>query len=235
MSESVHPIQLSILAKLLKSIKLRYSEIKPHNIENDLFNYHLQFLVKSGLVDKSHLLYSLTNEGKQFVQNLDSQGKMYQLFRISVIPFVVRVVSGKREILLHRNLRHPYYGEVTSVAGKVLIGEKIESAAERKCKEETGLQCVFTLIGLIRKIRRDKKGKVIQDTLYHVCYGENPVGTLVSKNEFGENFWGSFTEALKYEKQNVTHSQKSAEIIKRIENKNLSLFYFSEEIVLKKY
>ena len=46
-------VQKKILIKLLSSDQLKYSKIKPNNIANDLFNYHLQFLLKKGLIKKT--------------------------------------------------------------------------------------------------------------------------------------------------------------------------------------
>ncbi len=228
-------IQIQILTKLLASNGLRYSEACPSGVDDDLFNYHLQFLVKKGYVEKENGLYKLSNLGKINVQPIDALGNWKEFFKFSVLPYVVRTNLRKKEILLQRRLRHPYFGNVETVSGKVVIGEKVEDAAKRKLEEETGLTCDFRLLGVIRKIRRSKDGKIIEDTLYHACYGENPEGILEEKNVFGDNLWAEFNEARKLQKQNVTASDQSEEILNRVETGNLELFYFNEDLTVNTY
>ena len=46
--QTFSPIQNHILSRLKNAKSLRYSEMQPGAIPNDLYNYHLQFLVKKG-------------------------------------------------------------------------------------------------------------------------------------------------------------------------------------------
>lgn len=231
----LNKIQIKILTNILRSEGLKYSQARPKTIENDLYNYHLKFLVKKGFVIKRINKYVLTIKGKKFVQRLDASGNIKEYFRFSVLPYTVRIENGKKEILLHKRKRHPYYGDIGTVSGKVNLGEKIEDAAARKLKEETNLGCKFKFIGVLREIRRSKDKEIIEDTLYHVCYGENPNGELIKMNKFGEHFWDTFDNALKYQRKNVTSSTKSEEILRRIKSRDLSLFYFTEDFVMKRF
>jgi len=123
-------IQDLILAKLLTSEKgLPYSKARPGDTDNDLFNYHLQFLVGKHYIKKIDDKYSLTKKGKKHVLQMDMLGKTYEYFKASVLTYVVK--QPERKILLHKRLRHPYYGDIMTVSGKVLPGEKIETAAKK--------------------------------------------------------------------------------------------------------
>jgi len=228
-------IQIQILTKLLRSQGLSYSQARPFDVENDLYNYHLQFLVKKGYLEKHNKIYTLSNKGKKFILNIDSFGRIKELFRVSVLPYVVRVHKGKKEILAHKRTRQPYLGDIESVAGRVKLAERIEEAAKRKLMEETGLEADFNFIGIHRKIRRDNNKKIIEDTFYHVLYGENPNGKLIEKNEFGENSWIDFPSMYKMQKNNITASPITEKILKRIEKKDLSLFYFQEEMEISRF
>jgi len=226
------------LSKLLRADNLRYSEMTPEEsrIDDDLYNYHLQFLVKKGFVKKEDKRYSLTEKGKVAVQHLDIKGNEQNYFKVGVLPYVVRILNGKKEILLEKRLRHPYFGDVNpSISGKVLFGEKITDAAKRKLEEETGLEAEFKPIGVTRKIRRDKNNQIIEDTFYHVCYGENPTGVLDERNVYGEHYWSDFNTALESQRKNVTASFLSEEVIKRVDSNRTEFFYFEEDITLPKY
>lgn len=227
-------IQNQILTKLLKSKELRYMDCIPENVDKDLFNYHFKFLQDRGYILKKDDSYSLTNFGKKYVQKLDAKGDYKSYFRFSVLIYVI---NDQREILLHKRLRHPYYGDIGVISGKVLYGEKIEEAAKRKVFEETGLLISTPkLIGVHRKTRYDKNGEIIEDTLYHCCLAKEFTGELKEKTEFGENFWSSFKEAESYEGSDVAGSPKGAEVLERIEKNDLrELFFFQEDQILQTY
>ncbi|MDQ6985813.1 MAG: NUDIX domain-containing protein [Candidatus Dojkabacteria bacterium] len=233
---SLNHIQNQILSKLTVSEEgLSYTMLIPENTAKDLFNYHLKFLLEKKYILKSNdKNYFLTDVGKSYVQRMDVKGDYKKYFKFSVLPYVTKEENGKRFLMRHKRIRHPYFGEITSVSGKVKWGEKIAEAASRKIEEESGLICTnFLHIGVLRSIRRFPKDKVFQDTLYHVCIGENPEGNLKEKTEFGENSWMSFDEAIKNAKNNVTNSKYSIEIIKRIRDRSFEMFYFEEDIELE--
>lgn len=230
----VNELQLYILIKLTTSPSgLKFSQLRPDNeeIENDLFNYHLQYLVKNELVSKQEQVYQITDKGVQLTTNVDALGNIKTLFKVSVTPYVV----NHNKILVQKRLRHPFYGDISSVAGKVMKGELIEQAAKRKMKEETDLKAEFKLIGVYRKIRRKKESRILEDTFYHVCVADKFSGELEEKNVFGENFWTTFEQAIEFQKQNIDSGPKDIEIMQRIRDRNFDWFYFQDEIVVDKY
>jgi 8-oxo-dGTP pyrophosphatase MutT (NUDIX family) len=222
-------VQRLILAKLLRSEGLRYGEAYPgEEIDDDLYNYHLQSMVKKGWVIKNEGKYRLSETGKVLVHQLDSKGKVYDYFKVSVLCYVF---EGDK-LLLHRRTREPYRGEVSSISGKIMKGEKIIEAAKRKLEEETGLRARFELKGVLRKIRWDREGNLLEDSIYHVCRGENPQGELVESNEFGENFWASMGKAREYQKGNISQGKAHQEMLEKIIGNEGSLFYFEDEMVM---
>ena len=228
----MNEVQLAILAGLTTAGGgLRYMRLKPEGMGSDKFNYHLQYLVKKGWVEKTGEVYRITQEGKKFTTNLDALGHLQQTFKVSVALYVIK--DG--QVLLQRRARHPFYGDVTSVAGKILPGERVVAAAGRKLREETGLEASFRLLGMHRKIRRNLEGEVVEDTFYHICRADGASGKLIEKNVYGENFWASFSEAIKYESKNSDFGKTDIKVWERIKKGNDEWFYFEEETVVARY
>jgi 8-oxo-dGTP pyrophosphatase MutT (NUDIX family) len=229
MQKPVHEIQKQILLKLAKNPSQRFSELKDESLENDLFNYHLQYLVKEGAIEKTDNTYKLTEKGLDKILLIDSKGKIYEGLRVAVLVYVIQ----DDKIILHTQTREPYKGEVTAgIAGKVNKGELIEDAGIRKVMEETGLKGTIKFIGVLRRIV-NHPGGMIDDGFFHVCITTETQGDLVSENDFGTNSWVCFNEAIKYQKQNIRTGKYSVEVLERILNKDYSPFYFQEIVNLK--
>ena len=114
-----HPIQKQILTKFLTHPELRYSEVRIPEIENDLFNYHLQYLVKIGILLKLDRTYSLSTKGLTDLLMFDSQGNIYQGLRVSVLVYVIDYHSKPHCILAQKHIRQPYLGDFNAgISGK---------------------------------------------------------------------------------------------------------------------
>lgn len=229
-------VQLKILSNALKGNSLRYSDLKPSDIDQDLFNYHLRFLLDKKYLKKEVDFYQLTNYGKKYVIQMDTKGEYKPLFRVSVIAIAFK--NNRKEILMEKRLRHPYYGDtLLGIAGKLNQGELVIDGAKRKFLEETGLNGEFEFIGVIRKIRKDSRGNLIEDSLYHVCVCENPSGDLSKANDFGFHFWYDF-ELSKIEdviKENITYDENELKLMNRLLNPSKEFFYLEEFQTLKSY
>lgn len=235
-SLDIDPVQLQILTILNRSVKpYRYSELNTENIDNDLFNYHLQFLVKKNLVEKIEGGYKISASGKRLMADIDAVGKKYELFRYSITANVIKKENGKKYVLTQKRLRHPYYGDISTISGKVKKGELVIDAAKRKLKEETGLEADFKVLGLLRKMRLNKNKDVVEDTVYNVCYAENPTGELVEKNEYGENKWYEIEEFKKLHAKNIDVGEYDKEVFERIFNENFETFHFEQISTIKDY
>lgn len=229
-------IQADILSRLITSESgLRYAEIKNPETENDLYNYHLQYLVKQNLIEKLEGIYKITSKGLILMSNFDATGKQLELFKVSVALYIFRNVGGQREILLQKRLRRPFIGDHTGISGKVLRGEKTIEAASRKLLEETGLTGKFSKIGILRKIRRDKDCTILEDTQYYICYAESPAGNLIQRNIFGENFWTTEKKAMTLINSNIDLGEHDISIYKRLFKKNVSVFLLDQDTIVQSY
>ncbi len=196
-------IQNQILTKLLKTKGLKYGEIKWKGVSNDLFNYHLQFLVKKGLIDKKDETYSLSTLGVKHVADeypINPKGEVANLFKINVITIVSRKGKNGLEILNQTRARHPSFNKKGVMGGSIKRGENILDAAKRKLKEETGLIADFILLGNERRIQYANE-EIFSDILFYICYSTKTKGSLTEKTEFGKNEWVSIDEAIDNESE----------------------------------
>lgn len=229
MIADLSPIQNHILSKLKNAKSLRYSELQPEKVANDLFNYHLQFLVKKGFLDKKEDGYSLSDVGIQYV----ADSAIPHLFKINVITIVSRVVDGKIEILNQLRTSNPSYGKIGVMGGVVLKGELIEDAATRKLKQETGLEAQFKHIGCERRITY-KDGEIFSDLMFPIAYADKYTGTLID-TDFGHNMWVPIDQAIINEidpKDSIKAIRIALEAIRDKKIKKLG-YYFTEEILTR--
>lgn len=205
------PIQNHILHKLKNAAFLRYSDLAPDvspKVPNDLFNYHLQHLVKKGYIEKGERGYLLSTLGVKHVGDMNvveatqlfDQKNVLSLFKVNVLTIVSRLFDGKIQILNQLRKSHPSYGKVGVMGGIVRKGEPMAEAAKRKLEAETGLISRaedFKLVGIERRFLY-ADGELFSDVFFPVYYTTKFTGKL-RDTDFGENMWVDIDQAIKNE------------------------------------
>jgi ADP-ribose pyrophosphatase YjhB (NUDIX family) len=190
---NLHYYQKELLRKLALSQKpLKFNDLLLEGIESEHMNYHLKKLISLRQIEKVDGLYKLTNKGKDYVNLLEDDIKTEEKQpKTSVIIKASRInKEGKEELLVCKRLRHPYWGKVGRLTGKVKFGEKVEDAVKRELYEETGLITEdIKLLNIYRKLRYDKNENSVQDVFFYVFEVENLTGNFIEKSQFQENFW----------------------------------------------
>ncbi|HLD03743.1 MAG TPA: NUDIX domain-containing protein [Candidatus Dojkabacteria bacterium] len=197
---NLHPYQLTILEKMMYNPKLKFSNLQIKGLTSKHFNYHLKKLVENDLLEKSRYGYVLTKFGKDYVSKLDESNMQQEIQpKVSVALYITRIVAGKREYLVTRRLKQPYYGKVGGVSGKVKFGERFQEAAERELLEETGLTGKFTQAHIHHKLAHgpENKSHYNQDNIFIIFQVTNTKGHLITHTPEQENFWISETDLRK--------------------------------------
>jgi len=89
-----HHLQKTILESLASSDDLvRYGDLKPGDIENSLFSYHLNKLIDRGMVDKSDDGYALSIEGARWLNDNGLTLRAKELPRV-MVALVVQNEAG---------------------------------------------------------------------------------------------------------------------------------------------
>ena len=134
---------------------LRFSEIKNSlNVRSNVLSYHLNSMVKDGLLEKDEDDYVLSVKGEQkipfFTQfSSDEHG---------AIPIVIVAIMKGSQILLLRRNKRPYQGYWGMPGGALIMKETIEQNAITRAKKETSLDCSFEKISAVVHERVVEKG-----------------------------------------------------------------------------
>lgn len=190
MELDIHEYQASILRELLFKPQSRFRDLNTAKISSDLFSFHLNKLIKDGLVLKNEAKYVLSTEGKEFANRMDTESlKQEKQAKIGVALHAVRKINGKTEYLIHQRLKEPFYGYYGSHSGKVRWGEKPLDTAKREFLEETGLSGEFFHKGIVHVLHFHKDGRFLEDKYFWVYRIENTKGELKEDVMEGKNIW----------------------------------------------
>lgn len=174
----VHHIQRKILQQLFYSQSLGYAELRPKNVESNHFAYHLDQLVKTGLITKHGRKYTLSSEGLTFADRTNHQST--DVRKQAHIVTTLFITNSSGQVALSRHSFQPYLGLLGFPQGRTHYGEHIQQAAARELREKTGL----TDIGLTHRgmayVRTDKDGISISNILCHVFSGTATSNTPLS-------------------------------------------------------
>lgn len=200
---NIHETQVLIMRHLLFSPSAGFAELQKNTkLTSDHFNFHLKKLLETGYVEKNDNQYSLTVQGKEYANRLDTdENEIERQPKVSVVLVVERQIGDRREFLCQQRLKQPYYGFWGRLGGKVRWGESFEEAAQRELLEETGLTAEFTYKMLFRK--RDYKkqnGALLEDKAFIIMYTNDAHGELMADFEGGHNEWLTQEEFIAKEK-----------------------------------
>jgi len=190
MEIKVHEFQISILRELLFKPNARFRDLKKFDVTNDHFTFHINHLLKEGLITKNNGKYSLSDEGKEFANRMDTDAlKIEKQAKVAVAINAVRKVGNITEYLVHKRMKEPFYGWYGSHSGKIRWGENPLECAKREFLEETGLTGNFTHKGIVHYLHFHKDGRLLEDKYFWVYKAEDTRGKLREKVPEGENIW----------------------------------------------
>lgn len=218
MAVQLSPIQNAIISRLKNADTLRYSQLHPSDVPNDLFNYHLKMLLTKGLVEKSETGYALSESGRRFVADIHhTSDQANRLFKINAITILSRTIEGKIQILTQKRHSQPSFGLVGVMGGTILKGESITEGAARKLEQEAGLRASFKVVGMERR-RLYSQGELFSDVLFPICYAENSEGELKTETEFGHNYWEGIDQAIRNDSRSFDSIQAIPKVLKAVKN-----------------
>lgn len=182
-----HHIQRSIVYHLAFADSMRFGELKPDDIDNKLFTYHLKKVVSAGLVTKlENGEYALTPEGRRV-----GKGALKKQSRLIDRGYSVLLLSIQREDgawLLYRRQTHPLFGLTGFMHAQPVADRTILETATQTCRDQTGLDAEFAVHGhgYFRVYDNDQLESFIHFTLLKCTQIQ---GELHQSSEQAEYYW----------------------------------------------
>lgn len=98
-----HYIQADIVNKLYTVGVLSFSELKPDDIENSLFMYHMRKLLDRGVAEKTEQGFQLTRKGLRWVNHIGSSTLQPKPLPRLLINFVITNPTNTKIVLARRS------------------------------------------------------------------------------------------------------------------------------------
>jgi len=135
-----------IFKLFLEKSKLRFSDIeKGLDIRSNMVSYHIEQMVKEGLLEKKEGLYKLTADAERYIP-------IFSLIigqDISPLPAVLVALINDGKILLIKRNKRPYRDYWAMVGGKMLLEETFQTTSLRLIKDKAGLEGEFFSINSV--------------------------------------------------------------------------------------
>ncbi|MGB3946163.1 MAG: hypothetical protein WBK76_05000 [Candidatus Saccharimonadales bacterium] len=183
-----HHIQKSIVYDLAFAESLRFSDLKPDDMENKAFTYHLKKVVKAGLVVKQEDgTYSLTMKGRRVGKGALKKESRLLDRAYSILLLAVRNIETD-EWLLYKRQTQPLLGLTGFMQAQPVAEADASRTAQETCLEQTGIQTEFTVQGH-GYFRVYRKGELESFIHFTLLLGESPSGQLHETAESVGYFW----------------------------------------------
>lgn len=162
-----HHIQKHILDVLMYQKISRFRDLRPLKTDTNLFTYHLNSLVKSGMVEKVAGGYTLSLNGLSYVDRVSTEKKTIRT-QPKIITMLV-IQNGEGDILLQRRKKQPFIDTWTLPYGKLHVEDlSVKRAAQREAFEKLGLENPEMEHAGDCYIRVHSNGGLLSTTLAHV-------------------------------------------------------------------
>ena len=141
-----HKAQLKILRQLLFRPKARFTDLnKATGLDGDHFNFHLNKLQEVGLIEKTEKYYQLTPSGLEYAGRIDTTSKKITVQpKVSVMVFVKRVKSGRKEILLSER-RYEAFRTIYEIATQLEVMSLDAGYSLSRCLAAGSCKSVFCM------------------------------------------------------------------------------------------
>lgn len=182
-----HHIQKDIIRAAARREVSRYSELKPDELEGNVFLYHLKQLVSSGYIVKEDELYRLSEAGKREVTTINDTKLQRSTEPRSIFLVAIRHADGRW--MLRRRAIQPNVGKLGFIHGEPVVGQPLQETVSARCQNYTGLSGQLTHRGSGYITIASNDGEI--ESYNHVDLFSMGVSedTLTQSSDTGKNLW----------------------------------------------
>ncbi len=130
-----HHIQRHIIGVLMYQKFARFRDMRPKNVDTNLYSYHLKLLQKRDYIVRTNDGYTLGKNGILYVDRVTTSTLKVRTQPKIIVMLVVQ--NGDGHVLLYRRERQPFTNQWTLPYGKLhLDDETLVAAAHREAREK---------------------------------------------------------------------------------------------------
>ena len=183
-----HHIQKSIVYDLAFAESLRFSELKPDDLENKAFTYHLKKVIPAGLVVKQDDgTYALTMKGRRIGKGALKKESRLLDRAYSILLLAVRNIDTD-EWLLYKRQTQPLLGLTGFMQAQPVAEVDARRTAQQTCLEQTGIEAEFAVQGH-GYFRVYRKGELESFIHFTLLLATQPSGQLLQTAESAGYSW----------------------------------------------
>ncbi|MFA5992565.1 MAG: hypothetical protein WC796_02585 [Candidatus Pacearchaeota archaeon] len=146
--------ETKILELYLYNHKLKFNEIeKKLKIRSNKLAYHIQNLIKKGILIKEKEIYSLSEKSEKIIPYLSEK-------QTTLCSILINIGNNKETFLYKRNKR-PYKDLLSLPGGRLLVGESIEESVKRIMKDKFNITAKLKKINSVSLEHLKKNNKTI--------------------------------------------------------------------------
>ena len=181
-----HHIQHAIIHKLVTNDGLTFSDLKPDDIDNKLFTYHLKITIREGFVEKVADHYQLTSSGKKLWKRIKESPEKLASRSLSILYLMVH--SKRLGWLLYTRKTHPLKDKIAFMHAYPRADLSIVESAKYEAKQKTGLDCDFKILGS-GFFRTFESGELLSFTNFSFLECKEPRGKLLVNDPHATYEW----------------------------------------------
>lgn len=187
----LHHIRKDILDKLSTAEVRRYSELKPGQLDGNVFGYHLKGLITDGYVTKqADGNYSLSADGRDYIVHRHEDPSQ------SAHSILLIVVKNGHEYLIRQRSVQPLLGFSGFIHGEPNPDLTVTEAARKRLLDKTGLDLELAIKGSAL-ITQYRSGELQSYSHAVILYGETAETAITKSDATGINSWSTLEDVTK--------------------------------------